>query len=109
MSRSRHVRCYASAVQHARNQLITKNATATELVQQYLQRAQAVEPSLNSFVTIDVEGALQQVRRGSTGRALLLPCVPPPPQLTPPPPRRPPPWTPSCSGEKTPAPWPECP
>lgn len=71
------VRCSASTVEQVRQHVVTtKSMRAQELVERYLDRAEQHNATLNSFISIDREGALQQVSTAP-------PSHPPPPPLTP--------------------------
>jgi hypothetical protein len=60
----------ASLIQQTAHNLASKKASAVEMVSQYLQQLERREPSVNSFITVDREGALAQVG------CLLRPCGP---------------------------------
>lgn len=51
----------ASVIADIRESLRTKQRTATEIMQQYLDGLLRVEPSIHSFISIDGEQALKQV------------------------------------------------
>jgi hypothetical protein len=51
----------ASLIQEVQHNLSSKKASAVEMVTQYLQQLERREPSVNSFITVDREGALAQV------------------------------------------------
>ncbi len=65
------VKCSSSAVQTVRHQVATKTRSAKEVTQQYLQNISATEGKISSFITVDQDHALLQVR--STDFAMCRP------------------------------------
>ncbi len=61
--RTCRLQCTASASQiaHIQADIASGARSATEVVQQYLTAAEAQEPTLQSFITLDRDGALDQV------------------------------------------------
>lgn len=63
-ARAQRCRVYSSASQIARIQTdIARGKSATDIVREYLKAAEAQEPSLRSFISLDSAGALEQVRK----------------------------------------------
>lgn len=60
-------RCSSSAVQTVRQQVATKQRSAREVAQQYLKNIAATEGKIGAFISVDEEGALQQVGGGRPG------------------------------------------
>lgn len=61
-SRAQQCRVYSTASQIARIQTdIARGKSATDIVREYLKAAEAQEPSLRSFISLDSAGALEQV------------------------------------------------
>lgn len=52
-----------SVIRELHQQLVSKNRSATEITQGYLNRIQALEPKLHSFLTVTAEQALAQAQR----------------------------------------------
>ena len=59
------IRCSSSSSSSSTSSLLqnvaSKSVSAQEVVQQYLEQAEARNGSLNSYITIDRQGAMQQV------------------------------------------------
>lgn len=56
------VRCSSSVVEHVGQNVASKSVSAQDLVQKYIDLAEARNAALNSFISIDRECAMQQVR-----------------------------------------------
>lgn len=56
------VRCSSSVVEQVRQNVASKSVNAQEVVQKYIEQAEARNGALNSFISIDGEGAMRQVR-----------------------------------------------
>jgi hypothetical protein len=56
------VRCSSSVIEHIRENVASKSVRAQDLVQKYIEQAEARNVALNSFISIDRECAMQQVR-----------------------------------------------
>jgi len=55
------VRCSSSVIEHVRQNVASKSVRAQDLVQKYIEQAEARNAALNSFISIDREYAMQQV------------------------------------------------
>jgi hypothetical protein len=53
--------CSSSQIAQIQSNIASGSRSATDVVEQYLAAAEAQEPALQSFVTLDRDGALEQV------------------------------------------------
>lgn len=53
--------CSGSQIAQIQSDIASGSKSATDVVQQYLASAEAQEPTLQSFITLDRDGALDQV------------------------------------------------
>jgi hypothetical protein len=56
------VRCSSSVVENVRQNVASKSVRAQDLVAKYIEEAEARNGALKSFISIDKEGAMQQVK-----------------------------------------------
>lgn len=61
---SRLICCSSSVIEQVRQNVASKSVRAQDLVQQYIEQAEARNADLNSFISIDRDGAMLQVRNG---------------------------------------------